>query len=70
MPPNSSHWRNADRMAKGRLGAIILGYRADGCSLTEITKRLWAEHQIEASVATVGNWVNILAAEAASGKAS
>lgn len=48
----------ADRLAGGKLADTIGGYRSQGFSLTDITRRLYATHGIEVSVATLSKWVD------------
>lgn len=57
---DSSLYRMADRMAGGRLEAILGGLRASGESFDTIAKRLYAEHGIDVSSQTVANWWAVL----------
>lgn len=46
----------ADRLADGELVAILRKMKAEGDSTHTIAKRLYAEHGIDVTAQTVGNW--------------
>lgn len=57
MPPTSSLYRMADRLAGGKLTAILRDLRTRGLSPERIASRLYAEYGIEVTGATVANWL-------------
>ena len=46
----------AERLAKGDLLAILRQMKADGDTFVTMSKRLYAEHDIDVSAQTVANW--------------
>jgi hypothetical protein len=55
--PGTPSFRNADRVAKGRLLEIIRSGLADGRSAEQISRLLYAEHGIEVSGPTLRRWL-------------
>lgn len=60
MPPKSSHYRMADRLAGGQLGQILLQLQARGLAADSIAARLYASYGIETTGTTVSNWLAML----------
>lgn len=56
MPPTTSNWRMADRLADGKLADQITVLRGDGNTWEQIAKVLFAEHGIEVTGQTLRLW--------------
>ena len=56
-PLASAQAQMADRMADGRLVAIITDLRSAGLSCERIARRLYAEHGIEVTGQTLRRWL-------------
>lgn len=54
---DSTTWRMADRLAHGRLEAIIASHRANGLSADAISRRLHADHGIDVAGRTIARWI-------------
>lgn len=54
---DTATWRMADRLAHGRLEAIIATHRANGLSADAISRRLHADHGIDVTGRTIARWI-------------
>ncbi len=63
--PTSSHWRNADKLAGGRLAEIISDLRSAGLSPEAISRRLFSDHDIEVTRQTIYSWCATLESDGA-----
>lgn len=70
MPPKSSHYRMADRLAGGNLEQILADYRDAGLSSDAVARRLYAAHGIEVTGNTVATWTPPVADSAVEEEAS
>ncbi len=46
-----------DRILKGQLAELLLGWQADDVALSEMAHRLRTEHDITVSVETIRRWL-------------
>lgn len=56
MALESSKYRMADRLAKGRLAQILVEYKSAGHSYDHVARLLFADHGIEVTRNTVELW--------------
>ena len=60
MQQQTALYKMADRVAGGHLAQILTDYSEQGYSLHEMTRRLYAEHDVEVTPPTVGAWLRRL----------
>ena len=58
---DTATWRMADRLAHGRLAAIIANQRAAGLSPDAISRRLHADFGIDVTGRTISRWLAVAA---------
>lgn len=62
-PPRSTAYRMADRLLDGKLAEVLAEGRSAGRSFEEISRRLFADHGIEAPSQTLRSWARQLGIE-------
>jgi hypothetical protein len=65
MAPRSAQFRMADKLAQGRLEALMGSLYGDSGSWEEVSRRLFAEHGITISGQTLRRWAEQLGIGAA-----